>query len=98
MFISNQIPQTDLSRPVCEEVLEEIQARLDAGWRVKGDLQLLIDFACDVIEQRKKDATRCRDYIGETRCTACGRVCQGVSCPQDGCSQSHSPVSQDSLG
>ena len=78
MMIGNAIPKTDLSRPVCEEVLEEIQARLDAGWRVKNDLQLLIDFACDVIEQRKLDEVGRKADRG---------VCQGVSCAPNGCSK-----------
>ena len=45
MIISNEIPQVDVDRPVDNEVLDEIQARLDAGWRVRNDLQLLINFA-----------------------------------------------------
>jgi len=77
-MMGNIIPSTDLSRPVCEEVLQEIQARLDAGWRVKGDLQLLINFACDVIQQRKVDAARCTVDRG---------ICQGISCTQNGCSK-----------
>ena len=44
-MISNSIPQTDLSRPVTKELLDEIQARLDAGWRIRNDMQLLLNFA-----------------------------------------------------
>jgi hypothetical protein len=44
-MMSNIIPSTDLSRPVTEEVLDEIQARLDAGWRIRNDMQLLLDYA-----------------------------------------------------
>jgi hypothetical protein len=84
MFKGNQIPQADLSRPVCEEVLEEIQARLDAGWRVKGDIQLLINFACDVIQNRKVDEARRSFDRG---------VCKGVPCSENGCGQGNSCVS-----
>ena len=48
-MISNSIPQTDLSRPVTEELLDEIQARLDAGWRIRNDMQLLLDFTRAVL-------------------------------------------------
>lgn len=54
-MISNTIPSTDLSRPVDTELLDEIQARLDAGWRIRNDMQLLLDFA--------------RKAINEARCT-----------------------------
>ena len=90
-MISNTFEQTDLSRPVDTELLDEIQARLDAGWRIRNDMQLLLDFARSTLQGA-------RERLNEARCTTCGRVCQGVSCPKDGCSQSHSPVSQDSLG
>jgi hypothetical protein len=43
-MILNKIPSTDLSRPVNEEVVEEIQARVDAGWRVRTDMELLLKY------------------------------------------------------
>ena len=45
MYIPNDVPVIELDRPVTHEVLDEIQARVDAGWRVRNDLQLLINFA-----------------------------------------------------
>jgi hypothetical protein len=79
MYKGNQVPHVDLSRPVTEEVLDEIQARLDAGWRVRNDMQLLLDYA--------------RKALSEARCTANRGVCEGVSSPSDGCSQGNSSLS-----
>ena len=44
MYKGNNIPPGDLSRPVTEEVLDEIQARLNAGWRIRNDMQILLYF------------------------------------------------------
>ena len=82
MFKGNRIPTTDFSRPVDEEVIDEIQARVDAGWRVKTDMELLIKYVRAKLKEEN-----------EARCTANRGVCQGVSCPSDGCSQSNSSVS-----
>ena len=78
-MMGNIIPSTDLSRPVTEEVLDEIQARLDAGWRIRNDMQLLLDFT--------------RKALHEARRTVDRGVCQGVSCPSNGCSQGNPCVS-----
>ena len=78
-MISNSIPQTDLSRPVDTELLDEIQARLDAGWRIRNDMQLLLDFT--------------RKTLHETRLKADRGVCQGISCASDGCCKGNSCVS-----
>ena len=78
-MISNTIPSTDLSRPVDEEILDEIQARLDAGWRIRNDMQLLLDFT--------------RKALHEARFTVDRGVCQGVSCPSNGCCKGNSTVS-----
>lgn len=80
----SKIPQTDLTRPVDTELLNEIQARLDAGWRIRNDMQLLLDYA--------------RKVLSETRCKADRRVCEGISCPKDGCSQSYPEFSSDIMG
>ena len=88
MYKGNEIPTTDVSRPVDEEVLDEIQARLDNGWRVRNDMQLLLDFA-----RKTLDEASCTEYISETRCQANRGVCQGVSCAPNGCSQSNSELS-----
>jgi hypothetical protein len=45
MDFTNKIPQKDILRGVDVDYLEEIQARLDAGWRVRSDMQALINFA-----------------------------------------------------
>jgi len=50
-MMSNIIPSTNLSRPVTEEVLDEIQARLDAGWRIRNDMQLLLDYAKEILSK-----------------------------------------------
>jgi len=47
----SKIPQTDLTRPVTEELLDEIQARLNAGWRIRNDMQILVDFAREVLSK-----------------------------------------------
>ena len=83
-MISNSIPQTDLSRPVDTELLDEIQARLDAGWRIRNDMQLLLDFT--------------RKALHETRLKADRGVCQGISCASNGCCKSHSTLSQKIMG
>jgi len=57
-MISNVIPSTDLSWPVTEEVLDEIQARLDAGWRIKNDMQLLLDFTRKTLNEARRKANR----------------------------------------
>jgi len=44
MFKGNRIPQADLSRPVDEEVLDEIEARVNAGWRVRTDMEIMIRY------------------------------------------------------
>ena len=54
MEFTNKIPETDYLRAVDEEYLDEIQARLDMGWRVKSDIQSLIDFARNVLETRRR--------------------------------------------
>ena len=79
MYKGNEIPHTDLSRPVDKEVLDEIQARLDNGWRVRNDMQLLLDFARKTLDETRQQANR--------------GVCQGVSCAPNGCSQSNSELS-----
>ena len=79
MYTGNVIPTTDLSRPVDEEVLDEIQARLDNGWRVRNDMQLLLDFA--------------RKTLDEARCKVNRGVCEGVSCAPNGCSKGNSELS-----
>ena len=45
MDFTNKIPQEDFLRPIDEKYLEEIQARVDMGWRVRTDMQALINFA-----------------------------------------------------
>jgi hypothetical protein len=80
----SKIPHTDLSRPVDEELIEEIQARLDNGWRVRNDIQLLLDFA--------------RKVISETGLKADRGVCQGISCPSNGCCKGNSQFSSDIMG
>ena len=76
MFKGNRIPQTDLSRPVDEEVIKEIEARVDAGWRVKTDMELMIRY----IRAKLKEENA-------ARCTVDRGLCQGISCTQDGCSK-----------
>jgi len=76
MFKGNRIPQTDLSRPVDEEVIKEIEARLDAGWRVKTDMELMIRY----IRAKLKEENEARQQTDR-------RLCQGISCTQDGCSK-----------
>jgi hypothetical protein len=83
MFKGNRIPQTDLSRPVDEEVIEEIQARVDAGWRVKTDMELLIRY----VRAKLKEENEAREPIDATRRTTDRGLCKGVSCPSNGCSQ-----------
>ena len=72
-MMSNAFEQTDLSRPVDTEVLDEIQARLDAGWRIRNDMQLLLNFA--------------RERLNEARQQADRGICQGISCAPNGCSK-----------
>jgi hypothetical protein len=79
MYTGNNIPTTDLSRPVDEEVLDEIQARLDNGWRVRNDMQLLLDFARKTLDEARQQVNR--------------GICEGVSCAPNGCSQSNSELS-----
>ena len=67
-MISNSIPQTDLSRPVTEELLDEIQARLDAGWRIRNDMQILLDYARKALHDSKEG-------ISETRQQADRGIC-----------------------
>ena len=45
MTFGNKIPQEDCLRAIDEEYLEEIQARIDMGWRVGTVMQALINFA-----------------------------------------------------
>lgn len=45
MEFSNKIPQEDFLRPIDKQYLDEIQARVDMGWRVRTDMQALINFA-----------------------------------------------------
>jgi hypothetical protein len=45
MDFTNKIPQEDFLRPIDKKYLEEIQARVDMGWRVRTDMQALINFA-----------------------------------------------------
>ena len=45
MTFSNKIPQEDFIRAIDADYLEEIQARVDMGWRVRTDMQALINFA-----------------------------------------------------
>ena len=59
-MISNSIPQTDLSRPVTEELLDEIQARLDVGWRIRNDMQLLLDYARKALNVSKESINEAR--------------------------------------
>ena len=77
-MISNSIPQTDLSRPVDLELLDEIQARLDAGWRIRNDMQLLLDFT--------------RKALHETRQQVDRGVCTGISCTPNGCGKGYSSI------
>jgi hypothetical protein len=78
-MMSNTIPSTDLSRAVDEELLNEIQARLDAGWRIRNDMQILLDFT--------------RKALHEVRLSTDRRVCKGISCPKDGCCKGNPSVS-----
>ena len=82
MYSGNDIPHVDLSQPVTEEVLDEIQARLDAGWRIRNDMQLLLDFARITLKSREK--------VNETRQCANRGICQGVSCAPNGCGKGNS--------
>ena len=59
-MISNKFTQTDLSRPVTEELLDEIQARLDAGWRIRNDMQLLLDYARKALNVSKESINEAR--------------------------------------
>ena len=45
MTFGNKIPQEDCLRAIDADYLEEIQARVDMGWRVRTDMQALINFA-----------------------------------------------------
>ena len=82
MFKGNRIPQTDLSRPVCEEVLDEIEEKLNAGWRIKTDMELLIRYVRAKLKEEN-----------EARRTVDRGVCQGISCPSNGCCKGNSCVS-----
>jgi hypothetical protein len=62
MDISNKIPQTDFSRPVTEELLEEIQSRVDSGWRIKTDMELLIKYVRAKLQEENE--TRCNTDRG----------------------------------
>ena len=52
MTFSNKIPQEDCLRAIDADYLEEIQARVDMGWRVRTDMQALINFARENLETR----------------------------------------------
>ena len=52
MDFTNKIPQEDILRGVDADYLDEIQARVDAGWRIKHDMQALINFAREKLETR----------------------------------------------
>jgi hypothetical protein len=45
MIISNTLPHVDVTQPITEKVLAEIQDRLNNGYRLRNDMQLLLDFA-----------------------------------------------------
>jgi hypothetical protein len=67
-MISNTFEQTGLSRPVDLELLDEIQARLDAGWRIRNDMQILLDYARKALHASKEG-------ISETRQQADRGIC-----------------------
>jgi hypothetical protein len=50
MFISNTLPQTDINQQVTIKVLNEIQDRLDNGYRLRNDMQLLLNYAKQTLE------------------------------------------------
>ena len=52
MTFGNKIPQEDCLRAIDADYLEEIQARVDMGWRVRTDMQALINFARENLETR----------------------------------------------
>ena len=76
--MGNTIPSTDLSRPVDEELLDEIQARLNAGWRIRNDMQLLLDFT--------------RKALHETGLKANRGICTGISCTPNGCGKGYTSI------
>jgi hypothetical protein len=89
MFKGNRIPQADLSRPVDEELIDEIEARVEAGWRVRTDMEIMIQYIRAKL--REKDASK--EEINETRCTTDRGLCKGVSCPSNGCCKGNPQVS-----
>jgi hypothetical protein len=54
MDFSNKIPQEDFLRAIDADYLEDIQARVDMGWRVRTDMQALINFAREHLETRRR--------------------------------------------
>ena len=57
MEISNKVPQVDISRPVDEHLIDEIQARVDSGWRIKTDMELLLKYVRAKLQEENE--TRC---------------------------------------
>jgi hypothetical protein len=62
-MITNEIPKTDLSRPVNEEVIDEIQKRVDSGWRIRTDMELLLKY----VRAKLQEENASQEDINATR-------------------------------
>jgi len=89
-MIGNKIPTTDLSRTVDEEVLDEIEARMNAGWRVRTDMELMIQYIRAKLLEARQSKLKEKDAI---RCGSNRGVCQGLPGSSNGCSKGNTQVS-----